>query len=285
MTERSGHSGRPARVDARADGDRAGRIERAARWLVAQHRDRVPFAGFPSALSPRDLDEAYAVQDAFVRNKARHCGPVSGWKIALSNPAMQRFVGLHEPVAGCLFARQVVASPARTRAAAYGRLLVEFEIAVELGVDLAPIRRRYTRTDVRDAVAAVRPAFELADDRGADYAMLAAHGLQLVADNAWNEGAVLGEGRSDWRSLDLAAARGVVRLDGNEIGAGYGRDLMGDPLDALAWLADSLSRRGITMRAGDVAILGSLVTSKFPLAGQRLQFALEGFAPIELAID
>ena len=261
------------------------RIERAARWLVSQHRERIAFEGFPAAIAPRDLDEAYAVQDRFVRLKSRDCGPVVGWKIALSNPAMQRFVGLHEPVAGCLLDRQVVSSPARTRAAAYGRLLVEFEIAVELGADLLPIGRRYTRADVGEAVAAVRPALELADDRGADYASLSAHGLQLVADNAWNEGAVLGARRRDWRSLDLAAARGVVSLDGTVIGAGHGHDLMGHPLDALAWLADSLSRRGIGMRAGDVAILGSLVTSKFPLAGQRLVFELDGFAPIELTID
>lgn len=276
----------PARSNTQpAAPDRSIRIRRAARWLVSQHRRRIAFVGFPEEIAPRDLDEAYAVQQAFVRLKSQGCGPVIGWKIALSNPAMQRFVGLPEPVAGCLFDRQVVASPARVRAAAYGRLLVEFEIAVELGADLAPIARPYTRADVADAVAALRPAFELADDRGADYASLWAHGLQLVADNAWNEGAVLGDPRRDWRSLDLAATRGAVSLDGAEIGAGHGRDLMGHPLDALAWLADSLSRRGIGMRAGDVAILGSLVTSKFPLAGQRLRFELDGFAPIELTID
>ena len=270
---------------ARNDSKLRTRVARAARWLVRQHRERVAFAGFPARIAPRDLDEAYAVQDAFVRLKSRDCGPVTGWKIALSNPAMQRFVGLVEPVAGCMLARQVVASPARTNAADYGRLLVEFEVAVQLGADLAPLGRRCTRADVQDAVAAVRPAFELADDRGADYAGLCAHGLQLVADNAWNEGAVLGAGRSDWRSLDLAAMRGVVSLDGTAIGEGRGGDLMGHPLDALAWLADCLSRRAIPMRAGDVAILGSLVTSKFPLAGQRLRFELDGFAPIELAVD
>ncbi|HVL56919.1 MAG TPA: hydratase, partial [Burkholderiaceae bacterium] len=74
-------------------------------------------------------------------------------------------------------------------------------------------------------------------------------------------------------------------IDGEPVGSGAGRDLMGHPLDALAWLADHAARRGIAMRAGEFAILGSLVTSKFPRAGQRLEFALEGFAPIELAID
>ena len=261
------------------------RVSRAASWLVAQHLDRMPFCAMPHAIEPSNLDEAYAVQDAFAHIKARHCGPISGWKIALSNPAMQAFVGLSEPVAGRMFAHQLVSGPARTRASAYGRLLVEFEIAVELGADLKPSPRRYTRERVADAVAAVRPAFELADDRGADYSSLSQHAMQLVADNAWNEGAVLGERRSDWATLDLATLRGVVTIDSVDAGHGYGRDLMGHPLDALAWLADCLSRRGVTLRAGDVAILGSLVTSKFPVAGQRLRFELEGFAPLELAVD
>lgn len=260
-------------------------VERASDWLLAQHRERAPFSGFPVDLKLADVEQAYLVQDAFVAEKARQCGAPIGWKIALSTPAMQQFVGLSESVAGRLHKRQVVASPARTRAASYVRLLVEFEIAVELGEDLAPRKGGHSRGQVAQAVAAVRPAFELADDRQADYAKLDAHGLQLVADNAWNEGAVLGQRRTDWRSLDLAALRGTVTIDDQLVGSGVGADLMGHPLDALAWLANLASRRGQTMRAGEVAILGSLVTSKFPVAGQRLGFALDGFEPIELRID
>jgi len=263
----------------------ASRVERAARWLVDQHLGRRPFAGFPADCAPADVGEAYAVQDAFVAMKARACGRPVGWKIALSNPAMQRFVGLDEPVAGRILQRQLVGAPARTRAADYGRLLVEFEIAVELGEDLPPRAGGYSRSRVAGAVAAVRPAFELADDRGADYRTLNAHGLQLVADNAWNEGAVLGERRTDWRRLELAELDGFVAIDGQQVGAGSGRDLMGHPLDALAWLASHVSRRGLTMRAGEVAILGSLVTSKFPRPGEQLDFALEGFDRITLQVD
>lgn len=260
-------------------------IAPAARWLIDQHQSHMPFCAFPSAIAPDTLARAYAVQDAFVAIKAADCGPVCGWKIALSNPVMQHFVGLPEPIAGRMFSRQLVGGPARTRAADYGRLIVEFEIAVELGADLPPRTDRYTRELVAPAIAAVRPAFELADDRGADYATLNRHGLQLVADNAWNEGAVLGQRRTDWQALDLAALRGVVTIDGIESGVGFGRDLMGDPLEALAWLADCLSRRGLSMRAGEVAILGSMVTSRFPVAGQRLWFDLEGFERLELLID
>jgi 2-keto-4-pentenoate hydratase len=256
-----------------------------ARWLVRQHLDRQPFADFAPGTRPDSLAGAYRAQDAFVALKARDCGRPIGWKIALSNPAMQRLVGLDAPIAGRMLARQVVGGPARTRRSAYGRLLIEFEIAVELGADLPASGGHCTREQAGAAVAAIRPAFELADDRGADYATLGAHAWQMVADNAWNEGAVLGERRTDWRSLDLAALRGQVWCDDQRLGEGFGRDLMGHPLDALAWLAGSVAARGHCLRKGDVAILGSLVTSKFPSSGEVWRYQLDGFEPLELTID
>lgn len=256
-----------------------------ARWLIAQHAERLPFRAFPPGAAPADLAAAYAAQDAFVNLKARECGSPVGWKIALSNPVMQRLVGLDAPIAGRLLTRQVVGGPARTRVSAYGRLLIEFEIAVELGADLPLPEGTCSREQAGAAVAAVRPAFELADDRHADYAALGPHALQMVADNAWNEGAVLGQRRDDWRALDLAALAGQVWCDGAPMGSGHGRDLMGHPLDALAWLATGAAARGQPMRKGEVAILGSLVTSKFPESGQVWRYELDGFEPLTLSID
>ena len=256
-----------------------------ARWLIAQHTGRLAFRGFPPAKAPSSLAEAYAAQDAFVRLKSRQCGQPVGWKIALSNPIMQRLVGLDAPIAGRLLGRQVVGGPARARASAYGRLLIEFEIAVELGADLPVADGACSREQAGAAVAAVRPAFELADDRQADYAQLGAHALEMVADNAWNEGAVLGQRREDWRSLDLGEIAGRVSCDDIAMGSGHGRDLMGHPLDALAWLATSAAARGQPLRKGDFAILGSLVTSKFPEPGQVWRYELDGFEPLTLTID
>ncbi|NBS80605.1 MAG: hypothetical protein EBS62_01870 [Betaproteobacteria bacterium] len=128
-----------------------------------------------------------------------------------------------------------------------GRLLVEFEIAVRIASDLKPPRGRGTsrhdRYSVLDAVDAVAPAMELADDRCADYDKMAQHGLQLLADNAWNEGAILGRWRRDWRSLGSAnegigSLSGTALINDEVVGQGYGRDLMGHPLEALAWLAN-----------------------------------------------
>ena len=256
-----------------------------ARWLIAQHAGKLAFGDFPPGIAPADLAAAYAAQDEFVRLKSRQCGRPVGWKIALSNPEMQRMVGLDAPIAGRLLSRQVVGGPARTGASAYGRLLIEFEIAVELASDLPLPEGSCSREQAGAAVAALRPAFELVDDRRADYAALSTQALQMVADNAMNEGAVLGQRRDDWQSLDLAQIAGHVWCDGTPIGSGLGRDLMGHPLDALAWLASHAAARGQPLRQGDVAILGSLITSKFPAPGQVWRFELDGFEPLTQSHD
>jgi 2-keto-4-pentenoate hydratase len=262
----------------------AGRIEHAARWLVHQHLARSRSRPMPPSLAPRHLTQAYETQQAFVALKARACGPTVGHKIALTTPQMRALVGLDSPIAGCLLSMQVVRGPATVRESSYGRLLVEFEIAFQMGSDLAADRAPYAPGDVAAAVRAVMPAFELADDRGADYATLPARGLELAADNAWNEGAVLGTPIDDWRGIDLATVRGVAYMNGVAVGEGRGADSMGHPLAALAWIANHLAGRGQALRAGDLVLSGSLVTSKFPRAGDQLRFEAGALGAVELRV-
>lgn len=238
----------------------------------------------PASIAPRSIEDAYGVQDAFVALKARACGAVAGYKIALTTAQMRSLVGLQDPIAGCLHTRQIVAAPARVRAADYGRLLVEFEIAVRMGADLPGSSAAYLPHQVANAVEAVLPAFELADDRSADYATLARRGLELAADNAWNEGAVLGRPVGAWRGIDLAAVRGVAFIDGQVVGEGMGADALGHPFAALAWVANHLARRGRKLRKGDVVITGSLVTSKLPRAGNLVRFEAGPLGAIELRV-
>jgi len=265
-----------------------------ARWLVNAHAKRQTFARAPKAIRARTALEACAVQESFVSMKSVHCGPAVGWKIALSTPVMQRMVGLDAPVAARLHQQQIVSAPAQTVLSSYTRLIVEFEIAVRLCRDLKAQSNPHTAASVREAVGFVAPAIELADDRRAVYPEMHDKGLELLADNAWNEGVVLGPemalsqvllGASVWGGEDgLADIVGTVFLNGQSIGAGVGADLMGHPLEALAWLANAANHRGAFLKRGQLCILGSLVSSKFPQIHDRFRFELQGFAPIELSV-
>ncbi|MSQ55298.1 MAG: hypothetical protein EXR31_08030 [Betaproteobacteria bacterium] len=259
-------------------------IARAAHFLLDAHAAKARFAALPADCAPATVRDAYAIQDAFVALKAARCGPPAGWKIALATPQMQRMVGVDTPIAGAMHAGRLLRAPATVRASDYGRLIVEFEIAAELGEDLPTREKPYTAQEAGDAVAALMPAFELADDRNADYAALAARGLDLIADNAWNEGVVLGARIQDWRGIDLGALRGVASINGETVGEGRGRDTMGHPLNVVAWIANNLSARGKGLRRGELVITGSLVTSKFPQTGDSVGFDAGALGTVTLAV-
>ena len=257
----------------------------AAKRLLQAHERREHFVPLPPELAPRDTEEAYAIQDAYVARRAERLGAIAGYKIALSSREMQRFVGVDAPQAGVMLASTLHRTPASVRAADYVHLIVEFELAVEMAADLPAADAPYTRSRIAPFVRAVMPAIELADDRHADYSQLARHPLELIADNAWNEGAVLGVPLEDWRSLDLSAVRGVATINGSTVGEGIGAAAMGHPLEALAWIANHLAahRRSLVYR--DVVITGSIITTKAASAGDLVRFSVEGLGDVELRVD
>jgi 2-keto-4-pentenoate hydratase len=255
----------------------------AAAWLLRAHAQRERFAPIPAQLSPQTLDEAYAIQEAFVALRAKTLGAAVGYKIALSSAAMQRFVGVDSPQAGVMLESTLRRSPARIRAADYVGLIIEFEIAVELAADLPAADAPFSREQVASAVGAVMPAIEIADDRNADYARLREHPLHLIADNTWNEGAVLGTPVSSWDALEKR--KGVASINGISVGEGIGAEAMGHPFDAVGWIAAHLALRGHGLLRKDIIITGSLVTSKRVQAGDHARFDLEGLGCAELVIE
>ena len=86
------------------------------------------------------------------------------------------------------------------------------------------------------------------------------------------------------RLSDIAALTGVATINGETVGEGAGRDVMGHPLDAMAWIARHLQARGQTLRRGEFVITGSLITSKFPQAGDAVRFVVEGMGSVSLDV-
>lgn len=265
-------------------------VRAAAQWLMEEHAQRRRFAPLTGALRPVGMGAAYDVQDALVdmRLRAWNCG-LAGHKIALTTPAMRKFVGYDNSIAGQVLSAHVVQSPAAMKVADFVRLGFECELAFLLGADLPPGAAPPDRARVSQAIAAVAPAFELVDDRNADYASFGrddgATMLSLAADNAWNHGVVLGEWRTDWQAIDLAGVHGVLQINGEQAGEGWGRDVLGHPLDAMVWIAQHLHQRGRTLKKGEFVITGSLITSKFPQLGDRVHFAASGVGEIEMKIE
>lgn len=260
-----------------ADLDSRAKAER----IAALFRERRQIDILPAELMPADLDEAYAIRQQFEAiETARGRGAAAGFKIGLTTPVMQRLCGVDEPCYGAIFANEVHHRRAELAAGNYCRLGIETEIAVRLGEDL-PHGRDPQR--VAAAVESIMAAIELLEDLRHDYKRLSA--AAMVAGNVWNAGIVVGPPATDWRGRDLAAVTARLSVNGKEIGHGRGGDVMGNPLHALAWLADKRAAQGMPLERGQVVMTGSMVPIQFPAAGDHAVVEVEGLGIAELAVS
>jgi 2-keto-4-pentenoate hydratase len=248
----------------------------AARFMDEAHRDRARYQNLPDALAPGNFDEAYAAQEALLKLWEPRFGKVAGLKIAVTTKVMQELMGINHPCGGTIFASRVHASPARIAKADFVNVRIECELAIRLGCDLPKGPAPCNRDNVRAAVAEVMAAFELIEDRNADYK--ACKALSLIADNAWNGGIVLGPGKAPPPGSDLNGITGRLARNGKEELAGK----TDDPMGALAWVANLAADRGRPLQAGMVVITGSVVPTIDIGIGERLDFALEGIGEVSM---
>lgn len=238
-------------------------IRSAAAVLAAARRAGGALDRLPPELVPPTIPDAYRVQLELHRQLAPERGPRGGWKVGCTTPVMQAYLGIATPSAGTLYARTIALGEG-TFTVGVNRLGVECELAARLGTDLMGAAA-HDPVAVRDAVAAVMAAIEVVEDRYRDYTQLDAG--TLVADDFFGVGCVLGPGRTDWQDLDLGAITATMTIDGAEVGHGVGRDILGDPMRALTWLAATAADLGEPLRAGHVVLLGSLVQTHWVAAG------------------
>ena len=256
---------------------------RKAEGIARLFRERRPIDILPHELMPGTLDEAYRVRQILEEIETGTRGPVAGYKIGLTTPIMQRLCGVGEPVYGAIFGNEVHHRRADLAARNYCRLGIETEIALRLGEDLPPTGVAGSWRDrVAGAVESCMAAIELLEDLHHDYKRLSA--AAMVAGNVWNAGIVIGASIGAWWRLDLARLTARLSINGREIGHGKGGDVMGNPLNALAWLAEARAAAGVPLRRGAIVMTGSMVPIQFPSAGDHAVVEVEGLGTAELVV-
>ncbi len=253
---------------------------RAAEKLLAEHKANSRFTTLAAPQGPATIADAYDIQHDYVGLLRREHGDAVGYKVGLTSATMQAFCGIDHPIAGVVLASRVHGSGATIRRSDFGRLGLEFEIAVRIKSDVPVTGGTMTAEMIAPHIGGVGAAIELVDDRNADYAGLDV--LSLVADNSWNAGIVLSEFATAWP--DLARVPGRATKDGVAIGEGHGRDILGHPFNSVAWLATQLASRGVGLKAGQVVMTGSVMKTIFPdaAASYRFELAQIGFVEVQV---
>ena len=254
--------------------------ERAAETLLAEHTANTRFKPFDPPDAPATISDSYDIQQHYVALLRDRHGEAVGYKVGLTSDAMQKFCGIDHPIAGVVLASRLHRSGVTVRRADYGRLGLEFEIAVRITSNVPATASPMTAEMIAPYIGGVCAAIELVDDRSADYANLDM--LALVADNSWNAGIVLSEFAMPWP--DLEAVRGRASKDGADIGEGFGRDILGHPFNSVAWLATQLASRGTGLKAGQVVMTGSVMKTVFPDSDASYRFEFEGIGSVEVMV-
>ena len=257
----------------------------AATVLLDQRLSLQPITDLPAAIRPQTEGEGYALQRVLngLLTVAGMGKPV-GHKIGCTTPVMQKFLDIANPCAGVVFEKTVLRRSARIPRSGFVRLGIECEIAVTLASDLAPAGAPVDRESAGKAVAAVMAAIELVDERYENFRTLGVP--TLIADDFFDSGCVLGDPVRDWRKLDLGRLSGATYINGVEGGRGTGALVMGHPLEALAWLANSRVKHGLApLRAGEFVMLGSVVETKWLDAGDEVRVEIEELGELTLSVD
>ncbi|GAA0514935.1 putative hydratase/decarboxylase [Paractinoplanes deccanensis] len=246
-----------------------------AHRLDHAQRTGVPCAPVRDLIGATDVELAYQVQRVGVRRRIDAGERVAGHKIGLTAPVVQRQLGVDQPDFGVLFDTMDVSDLDVIPTGGLLQPRVEAEIAFRLGADLdgPDLSPAAVRAAVRHAEAAI----EIVDSRIAGWDISIA---DTIADNA-SSGLFVLSGRpvplSDFEPADVVMR---MTVDGAAASAGTGRDCLGDPLAALAWLARAARDRGDPLRAGQVVLSGALGRMVPVGPGARVHAEISSLGPV-----
>jgi 2-oxopent-4-enoate/cis-2-oxohex-4-enoate hydratase len=242
--------------------------------LYAALRGRHTVAPLATRDPALTIADAYAISLRLLHLRQADGERVIGKKIGVTSKPVQDMLGVHQPDFGFLTDRMWVQGDIDIAAHGLIQPRAEAEIGFLLRADLnGP---GITAADVLDATEAIMPCFEIVDSRIENWKIGI---VDTVADNASCGVFVLGEARADPRDYDLAALRVTVAKNGAPLSEGIGAAVQGSPLNAVAWLANTLGGYGVSLNAGDIILSGSLVPLAPAIAGDVFTMELHGIGP------
>lgn len=253
----------------------------AAQALRRIRLDRVALSPLPPDIAPRTDAEGAAVQ--FALAEMQGASQPYGFKIGATGRRMQEYLGVDTPIAGFMRAEDVYHGSANLRFADYIKPAIECEVAVRLARDLPP-----GPCSLDQALAAVGEFFagaEIVENRYGDLKQLGTP--TLLADQMYHCAAVIGDGHSvDWRKLDIGALRGRITVHDGASDEGATSDLLGHPLNGLAWLANSAEAAAFGgLKAGQVVMLGSVTPPVWLDAPATVTVAFAPLPPVTVTLS
>jgi 2-keto-4-pentenoate hydratase len=253
-------------------------ISAAVERLAVAQETRVPCAAVRDLIGTDDLAAAYAVQQGLVQKRLADGAVVVGRKIGATSKAVQDQLGVDQPDFGYLLDVMDVSHDSPISMATLLQPRVEAEVAFRLSADIAPESEDEITLDaVRAAVEVALPALEIVDSRIAGWDIKF---TDTVADCASSALYVVGDDGKTLDELSPVDVEMTLSINGEVRSSGNGAACLGDPLEALRWLAVQCFRFGDPLRAGQVVLSGALGPFVPFAAGDLVEASISGFEPL-----
>jgi 2-oxopent-4-enoate hydratase len=253
----------------------AGAIAEAAARLREAAASGTPVAPVRDLIGRDDIEAAYAVQRINVEARLASGATVVGRKIGLTSAAVQAQIGVDQPDFGVLFDDMAYADGDAVPFGAVLQPKAEAEVAFVLRDDLAEgdLGVEQVRAAIDYAVAAI----EVCGSRVAGWDISFG---DTVADNASSGAYVLGAERRTLAEVDPAAVTMSMTVDGEVVSTGTGAACLGDPLNAVVWLARTARELGDPLRAGQVVLSGALGPMRALTPGAAVAVTISGLGTV-----
>jgi 2-oxopent-4-enoate/cis-2-oxohex-4-enoate hydratase len=232
---------------------------------------REPVAPLTDREPDLTIDDAYQIQLRMIQRRLDAGEHVVGKKIGVTSKVVMDMLKVNQPDFGHLLSGMVYNEGQPISAGSMIAPKAEAEVAFILARDLEG--PGVTAADVLRATDCVMPCFEIVDSRIRDWKIKI---QDTVADNASCGVLTLGGLRKSPRDLDLALAGMVLEKNGEIISTSCGASVQGSPVNAVAWLANTLGRLGIGLKAGDIILSGSQSPLVPVVAGDSLYCSVGG---------
>jgi 2-oxo-hept-3-ene-1,7-dioate hydratase len=235
-------------------------IAQAATALNEAERSRIQMGLISQSFPNATMDDAYAIQAAWVKMKLSAGRKVVGWKIGLTSKAMQYALNISTPDSGVLLDDMVFEDGAAIPQTRFIQPRIEAEIAFVMKHHL-----RGSNTTAADVLAAtdyVVPSLEILDTRilRIDPTTKKPRNIvDTISDNAANAGIVLGKQQFNPREIDMRWMGAIVSKNNVVEETGLGAGVLNDPALGIAWLANRLAQYGDHISAGQVVLSGSFI--------------------------
>ncbi|WP_093282439.1 2-oxopent-4-enoate hydratase [Solimonas aquatica] len=217
------------------------------------------------------IEDAYRIQQQMIARRLAKGARVVGKKIGVTSRAVMNMLGVGQPDFGYVLDDMIYSEGQSVPMDTLIQPRAEGEIAFVLKKDL--IGPGVTNAAVLAATEGVITCFEIVDSRIHDWKIKI---QDTVADNASCGVMVLGDRLVDPRKIDLNTCGMVIEKNGEVIATGAGAATMGSPVTAIAWLANTLGRLGIPLKAGEVVLSGSLAALIPVTTGDNLRATVGG---------